>query len=228
MSSDHRNCVSSASEAPILLGRICSSWRAISLSTPVSFLVTDMPMLESVSFDPKHDHALEDFDCGHFNILRNAQISSLSVSRSVFMPENFPLAWKKLTTNRRTHPVVSTCSELRCCKLTIHDAVNETPTRSYPVAELPFLHTLAIRCAANAAPAVSVLLPLPELRSFTFIGHAGLADSPPLADFLANVFHLESLTIDTQLFTKHALLKLSVVCRLQCSGSKFRLLGVHQ
>ncbi|KAJ6594633.1 hypothetical protein B0H19DRAFT_920691, partial [Mycena capillaripes] len=30
----HRNCVMSAQEAPVLLGRICSSWRAISLSTP--------------------------------------------------------------------------------------------------------------------------------------------------------------------------------------------------
>ncbi|KAJ7437728.1 hypothetical protein FB451DRAFT_1570557 [Mycena latifolia] len=30
----HRNCVMSAAEAPVLLGRICSSWRAISLSTP--------------------------------------------------------------------------------------------------------------------------------------------------------------------------------------------------
>ncbi|KAJ7162273.1 hypothetical protein C8R46DRAFT_955222 [Mycena filopes] len=30
----HRNCVMSASEAPVLLGRICSDWRAISLSTP--------------------------------------------------------------------------------------------------------------------------------------------------------------------------------------------------
>ncbi|KAF7376702.1 hypothetical protein MSAN_00087200 [Mycena sanguinolenta] len=30
----HRNCVMSASEAPVLLGRICSSWRAISLTTP--------------------------------------------------------------------------------------------------------------------------------------------------------------------------------------------------
>ncbi|KAF7376874.1 hypothetical protein MSAN_00105000 [Mycena sanguinolenta] len=28
----HRNCVMSASEAPLLLGRVCSSWRAISLS----------------------------------------------------------------------------------------------------------------------------------------------------------------------------------------------------
>ncbi|KAJ7134865.1 hypothetical protein C8R44DRAFT_563163, partial [Mycena epipterygia] len=30
----HRNCVMSASEAPVLLGRICSAWRNISLSTP--------------------------------------------------------------------------------------------------------------------------------------------------------------------------------------------------
>ncbi|KAJ7499941.1 hypothetical protein FB451DRAFT_47903 [Mycena latifolia] len=30
----HRNCVMSACEAPVLLGRICSSWRAISLCTP--------------------------------------------------------------------------------------------------------------------------------------------------------------------------------------------------
>ncbi|KAJ7177975.1 hypothetical protein C8R46DRAFT_942901 [Mycena filopes] len=29
-----RNCVMSAAEAPVLLGRICSSWRAISLATP--------------------------------------------------------------------------------------------------------------------------------------------------------------------------------------------------
>ncbi|KAJ7162292.1 hypothetical protein C8R46DRAFT_1000300 [Mycena filopes] len=30
----HRNCVMSASEAPVLLGRICSAWRTISLGTP--------------------------------------------------------------------------------------------------------------------------------------------------------------------------------------------------
>ncbi|KAJ7742570.1 hypothetical protein B0H16DRAFT_1563008 [Mycena metata] len=30
----HRNCVMSAQETPVLLGRICSSWRDISLSTP--------------------------------------------------------------------------------------------------------------------------------------------------------------------------------------------------
>ncbi|KAJ7704175.1 hypothetical protein B0H16DRAFT_1638072 [Mycena metata] len=30
----HRNCAMSATEAPVLLGRVCSSWRTISLSTP--------------------------------------------------------------------------------------------------------------------------------------------------------------------------------------------------
>ncbi|KAK7018879.1 hypothetical protein R3P38DRAFT_2978843 [Favolaschia claudopus] len=30
----HRNCVMSAQEAPVLLGRICSSWRSLSLATP--------------------------------------------------------------------------------------------------------------------------------------------------------------------------------------------------
>ncbi|KAJ7131625.1 hypothetical protein C8R46DRAFT_1015685 [Mycena filopes] len=30
----HRNCVMSASEAPVLLGRICSGWRSIALNTP--------------------------------------------------------------------------------------------------------------------------------------------------------------------------------------------------
>ncbi|KAJ7698995.1 hypothetical protein B0H17DRAFT_926902, partial [Mycena rosella] len=30
----HCNCFMSATEAPVLLGRICSSWRSISLSTP--------------------------------------------------------------------------------------------------------------------------------------------------------------------------------------------------
>ncbi|KAJ7140956.1 hypothetical protein C8R44DRAFT_550119, partial [Mycena epipterygia] len=30
----HCNCVMSTTEVPVLLGRICSSWRAISLATP--------------------------------------------------------------------------------------------------------------------------------------------------------------------------------------------------
>ncbi|KAJ7140792.1 hypothetical protein C8R44DRAFT_761894 [Mycena epipterygia] len=49
----HRNCVMSAREAPVLLGRICSSWRAISLSTPRLWarlhVVEPMPSADSIS-----------------------------------------------------------------------------------------------------------------------------------------------------------------------------------
>ncbi|KAJ7512712.1 hypothetical protein B0H11DRAFT_4853 [Mycena galericulata] len=49
----HQNCAMSAREAPVLLGRICSSWRTISLSTPrlwASLHVED-PGQRSGSFD---------------------------------------------------------------------------------------------------------------------------------------------------------------------------------
>ncbi|KAJ7062352.1 hypothetical protein C8F01DRAFT_128408 [Mycena amicta] len=48
-----RNCIMSASEAPILLGRICSSWRAISMLTPPLWaslhIVEPSPQIFSVS-----------------------------------------------------------------------------------------------------------------------------------------------------------------------------------
>ncbi|KAJ7140930.1 hypothetical protein C8R44DRAFT_866604 [Mycena epipterygia] len=55
----HQNCVMSALEAPVLLGRICSSWRTISLSTP--YLWARLQIVEptrphgstSTSFDEK-------------------------------------------------------------------------------------------------------------------------------------------------------------------------------
>ncbi|KAJ7140962.1 hypothetical protein C8R44DRAFT_658746, partial [Mycena epipterygia] len=62
----HRNCVMSAREAPVLLGRICSSWRAISLSTPRLWarphIVEPMSHLAtstSASFVNKLDQRLE-------------------------------------------------------------------------------------------------------------------------------------------------------------------------
>ncbi|KAJ7252094.1 hypothetical protein B0H12DRAFT_1185043, partial [Mycena haematopus] len=45
----HRNSVMSATEAPVLLGRICSSWRTISLSTPR--LWSRLHIVQPQSFD---------------------------------------------------------------------------------------------------------------------------------------------------------------------------------
>ncbi|KAF8196783.1 hypothetical protein K438DRAFT_1825544 [Mycena galopus ATCC 62051] len=309
----HRNCVISASEAPILLGRICSSWRALSLSTPrlwcslhvaeplrapndgsfdlieiaktwlgrsgqcplsislqsadgrgspsetcpsiqilqtlvsfaprwqhidfstppsflwdiMSYLDTDMPLLETVAFrHDNFDRALDggDWDCGPFNMLRNPRISSFSVSGNVFMPEKFPLVWTKLTTliigGAATWPnqlqltsdaifcAISKCYGLQYCKLTVHDGVPDIPTLSCPIVELPFLHTLAVRCTTYAGPTVSVLLmrlSLPELRNFIFTGP--MADSPSLGDFVAGLFQLETLDIDLKLFSKITLIE---------------------
>ncbi|KAJ6456411.1 hypothetical protein C8R45DRAFT_1082120 [Mycena sanguinolenta] len=62
----HRNCVMSASEAPVLLGRICSAWRTISLSTPRLWsrlhVVEPLPSLTdptSTSFEEKIARRLE-------------------------------------------------------------------------------------------------------------------------------------------------------------------------
>ncbi|KAJ7762536.1 hypothetical protein B0H16DRAFT_1311583 [Mycena metata] len=47
----HRNCVMSAVEAPVLLGRVCSSWRAISLNTPR--LWCRLHIVEPAPFGPR-------------------------------------------------------------------------------------------------------------------------------------------------------------------------------
>ncbi|KAJ7646562.1 hypothetical protein FB45DRAFT_998046 [Roridomyces roridus] len=51
----HRNCVMTAKEAPVLLGRICSAWRAISLSTPRLWA-----SLHVVEPTHRHRHILND------------------------------------------------------------------------------------------------------------------------------------------------------------------------
>ncbi|KAJ7442995.1 hypothetical protein FB451DRAFT_1057190, partial [Mycena latifolia] len=60
----HRNCVMSALEAPVLLGRICSSWRYICLSTPhlwarLHIVEPQRPYNASYLFDTKQDQRLE-------------------------------------------------------------------------------------------------------------------------------------------------------------------------
>ncbi|KAJ7437750.1 hypothetical protein FB451DRAFT_1450356 [Mycena latifolia] len=51
----HRNCVMSAVEAPVLLGRVCGSWRSISLLTPR--LWSRVHVVEP-TFKPQHTQAL--------------------------------------------------------------------------------------------------------------------------------------------------------------------------
>ncbi|KAJ6465866.1 hypothetical protein C8R45DRAFT_877402 [Mycena sanguinolenta] len=59
----HRNCVMSATEAPILLGRICSAWRTISLASPRLWaslhVVEPLPSSLSNLYEHKVEQRLE-------------------------------------------------------------------------------------------------------------------------------------------------------------------------
>ncbi|KAJ6501986.1 hypothetical protein C8R45DRAFT_819275, partial [Mycena sanguinolenta] len=304
----HRNCIMSAIEAPILLGRICSAWRTISLTTvprlwaslhvveprsilpgvpdyqhkvvqrleitktwlgrsgqcPLSISLqgavdddtdpsattefiqvlipfasrwqhihfsippslifgimsnidTDMPWVESVTFHCGIPHQAQNITCGNFGMLQSARLSSLSVPCGLFaIVQKLPLQWNQLTTltiggpdlsgffctSEMVLPVISKCFELRSCKLLLCDA--ETSAREHPVVELPFLHSLAIRCSSSVTAAVSILLKhlfLPKLRNFALLGFWGQeSNCPALLDFCARSVILERFDITDNTF----------------------------
>ncbi|KAJ6456412.1 hypothetical protein C8R45DRAFT_577896 [Mycena sanguinolenta] len=142
---------------------------------------------------------------------------------NILIPGNLPLQWNKLTTLTVGGPkwnvpatltsdvllrVISECPELRCCKLMVHDPDVAIPISEHPIVELPFLYTLAIRCVASVAPAVSILLmrlSLPGLRDFTIFGSE--RDSPALGNFFATLLRLENLHVDINVFSEPSLLE---------------------
>ncbi|KAF8138062.1 hypothetical protein K438DRAFT_1427370, partial [Mycena galopus ATCC 62051] len=55
----HRNAVMSAQEAPLLLGRICSAWRAITLYTPRLWASLHVPFDYIVDKEPRTPAVIE-------------------------------------------------------------------------------------------------------------------------------------------------------------------------
>ncbi|KAF7373718.1 hypothetical protein MSAN_00582800 [Mycena sanguinolenta] len=306
----HRNCVMSATEAPILLGRICSAWRAISIATPrlwsslhvaepqkpsawptpynvdavyndkvvqrlettqtwlgrsgqcplsislhgamaydddpsttvqfvqaltpfaarwqhihfwvppsvifdmISHIDVDMPELESIAFHCDVG-PFPIAPCGSFEMLQGARITSFSVPACLFARERWPVPWNQLTTltiggpetrgctSEMVSPIISMCLQLRSCELLL-DTISETSAVESLIVELPFLHTLAIRCNSSVGPAVSVLLnhlSLPELRNFTLFGSFGEGlYRTTLVEFFMRSTHLESFQINSNVF----------------------------
>ncbi|KAF8155345.1 hypothetical protein K438DRAFT_1862641 [Mycena galopus ATCC 62051] len=74
----HRNCVTSATEAPLLLGHICSAWRSISLSTPQ--LWASLHLVEP-SAPPHSAHAQEVREFGE-RVTRRLEITTTWLGRS--------------------------------------------------------------------------------------------------------------------------------------------------
>jgi hypothetical protein len=332
----HRNCVMSASEPPVLLGRICSSWRAISLSTPrlwtrlhivepprgrygssdslidekvaqrleitkmwldrsgqcpvsislqsgpdydsppvtpstshsrsgqflqallpfasrwqhirfttppfvLEFLVdltaADVPMLETVAFNPQHQFPPRIVKWEQFGMLSSPRITSFSTSGHNFIPDALPLQWHQLTNLTVDGPVWETsmtsemilktfanCPTLRTCKLVVNDSGNVELPLSHPAVELPFLHTLELDFGGviSTVPRLLNRLSLPELRIFAFHGHADLRTSLSLAPFFALWTRLEILSIDSNSFSKSSLLE-----SLRSLPATLRILNIH-
>ncbi|KAF7373730.1 hypothetical protein MSAN_00584000 [Mycena sanguinolenta] len=82
----HRNCVMSATEAPILLGRICSAWRAIALSAPR--LWASLHIVEPPSPSPWHIGSEADFNR---EIAQRLEITKMWLSRSGQCPLSISL-----------------------------------------------------------------------------------------------------------------------------------------
>ncbi|KAJ7151779.1 hypothetical protein C8R43DRAFT_482563 [Mycena crocata] len=84
----HRNCVMSATEAPVLLGRICSAWRDISLATPS--LWSSLHVAEPVSRLYPHDTRVVD-DPAEKKRTQRLEITKMWLGRSGHCPLSISL-----------------------------------------------------------------------------------------------------------------------------------------
>ncbi|KAK7018871.1 hypothetical protein R3P38DRAFT_3319734 [Favolaschia claudopus] len=77
----HRNCVMSAQEAPVLLGRICSSWRTLSLSAPRLW-----SRLHIVLPPPDHESLSRDRDIFAAKTAQRLEVASTWLGRTGICP----------------------------------------------------------------------------------------------------------------------------------------------
>ncbi|KAJ7022722.1 hypothetical protein C8F04DRAFT_1137129 [Mycena alexandri] len=230
----HRNCVMSASEAPVLLGRICSSWRAIALSTPR--LWSRLHIVEPQRLPQRFNgadiaaKAAQRFATTKMWLGRSGNCP-LSISllcgpdETEFLTAPWPtppflqgtgeslsLRWHQLTllamTTTGPWQTSMTSESLRTCRLTVNDSV-ESGTPSLTPVELKSLHTLELHCEIVASTFSRLLdrLSLPDLRNFTLSGQASVTENPPsLAKCFASWSRLESVDIGGDSFAKSSLL----------------------
>ncbi|KAK7018878.1 hypothetical protein R3P38DRAFT_2978839, partial [Favolaschia claudopus] len=95
----HRNCVMSAQEAPVLLGRICSSWRALSLSAPRLW-----SRLHIVLPPPDHESLSRDRDIFAAKTAQRLEVASTWLGRTGICPLS-------ISVERKFHPNLSNLRE---------------------------------------------------------------------------------------------------------------------
>lgn len=175
-------------------------------------------MLESIAIYYSQDSERR-VDLEQFGMLRGPRLSSFSASGvDLSDHERLPLPWHQLMvlvidgpcdtpwdtpiTTEKALQIISRCPKLRRCKLVTND---EDQWLSHPSVELKFLHTLELECAFTSI-ALLKHLHLPELRTLSLHRQTDQPNAPSVADFFTRSPRLESLVIDSNLFSKSALL----------------------
>ncbi|KAJ7151787.1 hypothetical protein C8R43DRAFT_950961 [Mycena crocata] len=161
-----RNCVMSATEAPVILGRICSSWRAISLSTPR--LWSKLHVVEPLP--PPYPHGTQIDDTVQRKREQRVEITKTWLGRSGHCPLSISL---HCTGPDLMESVLSFVSRWEHVDFTVPPDVLLLVSH-LSVADVPLLKSLAIQFWTSAPPADGWgswgLLHSPQISQFSFRG----------------------------------------------------------
>ncbi|KAJ7933953.1 hypothetical protein B0H13DRAFT_687223 [Mycena leptocephala] len=190
----------------------------------------DVPLLEHLKVvhrSDHRDHNSHDQLC-FSGILGGSSLLKFSFSGSNIITSDLPLRWGQLTalslmmlggwsfehlTSESVLVILSGCPKLQTCRLLVND-----PPEGYlgdSIAECLFLRTFKLRCVGSGSPIYTSgrllsRLSLPDLRDFTLSGQGepwtfNAGDS--LVAPLAASTRLESIGIDSELFSKSSLME---------------------
>ncbi|KAJ7437731.1 hypothetical protein FB451DRAFT_1108058 [Mycena latifolia] len=190
-----------------------SRWEHITFIIHPKFLATmsdlteaDVPMLKSVELNVVQ----QTFQWSSLGLLRAPRICSVNIRARSLVPSELPLRWNCLTdlsvvqilrgeTNVAALQGFSLCPQLRTCRLAVRDAPGTGSGAAGLFVELPFLHSLELRCRGTFSSIISQLfdqLSLPQLRDLTLeTAFEQLSENVSYSPLLTAAPHLESLTL---------------------------------
>ncbi|KAJ6507354.1 hypothetical protein C8R47DRAFT_91072 [Mycena vitilis] len=209
-----------------------SRWRNIRLVVPPKALETflpltedDVPLLKNMKIVERPAHPNDSIEgtgwrLSQARILNCPSLTKFSLSGSDSSAE-LPLRWNQLINLTLMGPgwgmgeiqtcdvvldILSKCPNLRTCKLLVQGPPEGHLTDSS--VECPFLHTLDLYCGLHTAGRLLSRLSLPDLRHLRLGGHGDLRvfSVAPLVSSLAAATHLESISIESQTFSKASLM----------------------
>ncbi|KAF7330802.1 hypothetical protein MVEN_02419400 [Mycena venus] len=207
------------------------------LQTLSPLTAKDVPLLQHLQISHSWDDINLDWILA---VLRGPSLARLSLSGSIANPLDLPLRWNELTElflfpswnarHRQTCQVVmdilSTCPKLRTCGMLVHHSP-EAPL-SDSVVECPFLHTLDLLCLddtpAHTSGRLLTQLSLPNLQEFKLRGQQDpqrASNADFLVSCLAASLRLESITIDSDSFTRLSLM--DFCCGLPATVQRFHI-----